>query len=161
MICELCSVIRKSTVYGQQSTEESRRDDITQAGVSTPANSKQTPKPRRGNKENSKEINSVRSVSSVRENNSEKKQTLETAILRIEQRGIDVTARYHDWYRIGMALASHYGEAGRDYYHRISRYYPRYTADETNKQYDRCLRYNTHRIHLGTLFYLIQSTDNR
>ena len=98
---------------------------------------------------------SVNSVCSVRD------KTLETAILRIEQQSIDITARYHDWYRIGMALASHYGEAGRDYYHRLSRFYPHYTPQETNKQYDHCLHYNTHRIHLGTLFYLIQNTDNR
>lgn len=100
-------------------------------------------------------VNSVRNKTSVRD------KTLETAIQRIEQHHIDVTTHYHDWYRIGMALASHYGEAGRDYYHRISRFYPHYTPQETNKQYDLCLRYNTHRIHLGTLFYLIQNTDDR
>ncbi len=101
------------------------------------------------------------SVNSVRENNSVEEKNLETAIQRIEQHHIDVTTHYHDWYRIGMALASHYGEAGRDYYHRISRFYPHYTPQETNKQYDLCLRYNTHQIHLGTLFYLIQNTDDR
>ena len=253
--CFLChdpkAYIRQSTVYGQQSTEESRsddspqaefkfnpyknnykqeleshrdditqaefkfnpyknsyrqeleshRDDITQAGVSTPANGKQTPEPRRGDRENSVGVTSVSSVERFRrsrelikkeekksfksvnqrslslwreksvgdktsrsDKNSERSvrdKTLETAIQRIEQHHIDVTTHYHDWYRIGMALASHYGEAGRDYYHRLSRFYPHYTPQETNKQYDRCLRYNTHRIHLGTLFYLIQSTDNR
>ena len=225
--CFLChdpkAYIRQSTVYGQQSTEESsrddipqaefkfnpyknnykqelksRRDDITQAGVSTPANGKQTPEPRRGDRENSVGVTSVSSVERFRrsrelikkeekksfksvnqrslslwreksvgdktsqsDKNSVKKQTLETAIQRIEQHHIDVTTHYHDWYRIGMALASHYGEAGRDYYHRISRFYPHYTPQETNKQYDLCLRYNTHRIHLGTLFYLIQNTDDR
>ena len=107
-------------------------------------------------------VTSVRSVSSVRDKEisvrdktSVEEKTLKTAVHRIEQLGIDVTTHYHDWYRIGMALASHYGEAGRDYYHRISRFYPRYTPLETNQQYDRCLRYNTHRIRLGTLFYLL------
>ena len=107
-------------------------------------------------------VTSVRSVSSVRnkeisvrDKTSVEEKTLETAVHRIEQLGIDVTVHYHDWYRIGMALASHYGEAGRDYYHRISRFYPRYNPLETNQQYDRCLRYNTHRIRLGTLFYLL------
>ena len=102
-----------------------------------------------GDRKNSKEINSVRN------------KTLETAIQRIEQHHIEVTTHYHDWYRIGMALASHYGEAGRDYYHRLSHFYPHYTPQETNKQYDHCLHYNTHRFHLGTLFYLIQNTNNR
>ena len=104
---------------------------------------------------------SVGDKTSQSDKNSVRDKTLETAIQRIEQHHIDVTTHYHDWYRIGMALASHYGEAGRDYYHRISRFYPHYTPQETNKQYDLCLRYNTHRIHLGTLFYLIQNTDDR
>ena len=95
-------------------------------------------------------------VASVSSAGSMRSKTLETAIQRIEQRGIDVTAHYHDWYRIGMALASHYGEAGRDYYHRISRFYPHYTPQETNKQYDHCLRYNCNRIRIGTLFYLLK-----
>ncbi len=98
---------------------------------------------------------SLKTIGSVRDKTSVEEKTLETAVHRIEQLGIDVTVHYHDWYRIGMALASHYGEAGRDYYHRISRFYPRYTPLETNQQYDRCLRYNTHRIRLGTLFYLL------
>ena len=104
---------------------------------------------------------SVGDKTSQSDKNSVRDKTLETAIQRIEQHHIDVTTHYHDWYRIGMALASHYGEAGRDYYHRISRFYPHYTPQETNKQYDLCLRYNTHRIHLGTLFYLIQNTDDK
>ena len=82
-------------------------------------------------------------------------QKLEYAIQRLEANRIDVTTHYYDWYRIGMALASHFGEAGRSYYHRISQFYPHYTLAETDKQYDRCLRYNHHRIGLGTLFYLI------
>ena len=118
----------------------------------------------RANRSSELSVSSVESVgdkTSQSDKNSVRDKTLETAIQRIEQQSIDITARYHDWYRIGMALASHYGEAGRDYYHRISRFYPHYTPQETNKQYDHCLHYNTHRIHLGTLFYLIQNTDYR
>jgi hypothetical protein len=87
--CFLChdpkAYIRQSKVYGQQSTEESRRDnrpqaefkfnpyknnyrqelefhrnDITQAGVSTPVHKSPTqPKPRRGDRENSVGVTSV------------------------------------------------------------------------------------------------------
>ena len=118
----------------------------------------------RANRSSELSVSSVESMgdkTSQSDKNSVRDKTLETAIQRIEQHHIDVTTHYHDWYRIGMALASHYGEAGRDYYHRLSRFYPHYTPQETNKQYDHCLHYNTHRIHLGTLFYLIQNTDNR
>ena len=111
--------------------------------------------PWRENSVKDKEISVRDKKISVRNKTSVEEKTLKTAVHRIEQLGIDVTTHYHDWYRIGMALASHYGEAGRDYYHRISRFYPRYTPLETNQQYNRCLRYNTHRIRLGTLFYLL------
>ena len=88
-------------------------------------------------------------------NNSEEA-TIEQLIQRIEVQQRDVTANYHDWFRIGMALASAFGESGRSYYHRLSCYYPRYTYTETNQQYDRCLRYNSHRIGLGSLVYLLR-----
>lgn len=81
--------------------------------------------------------------------------TLEQMIQRLEAQQRDVTARYHDWFRIGMALATHFGEAGRNLYHRISCYYPRYTKKETDEQYTRCLQYNHHRIRIGTLIYLL------
>ena len=113
-------------------------------------------------------VTSVRSVNSVRDKEISVRdkhpvvhqpltinQTLESAIQLLETHAIDITTQYHDWYRIGMALASHYGEVGRNYYHRISRFYPRYTIEETNKQYNLCLKYNNYRIKLGTIFYLI------
>lgn len=84
-----------------------------------------------------------------------KETTIEQLIQRIEVQQRDVTSNYHDWFRIGMALANQFGEAGRTFYHRISCYYPRYTYTETNQQYDRCLRYNNYRIGFGTLIYLL------
>ena len=77
-------------------------------------------------------------------------------IQRIEAQRRDVTACYYDWFRIGMALANQFGESGRTFYHRISCYYPRYTYAETNRQYDRCLRYNNYQVSLGTLIYLLK-----
>ena len=53
--------------------------------------------------------------------------TIEQMIQRLEAQRRDVTTSYHDWFRIGMALATQFGESGRNYYHRISCYYPRYT----------------------------------
>ena len=135
--------------------EKSVGDNHSEGVTSVSSVNQRSLSPWRENSVREKE-NSVRDKKiSVRDKNSAGDKTLEMALLRIETHSIDVTTCYHDWYRIGMALASHYGEAGRDYYHRISRFYPRYTPLETNQQYDRCLRYNTHRIRLGTLFYLL------
>ena len=82
--------------------------------------------------------------------------TIEQMIQRIEAQRRDVTACYYDWFRIGMALANQFGESGRTFYHRISCYYPRYTYAETNRQYDRCLKYNNYQVSLGTLIYLLK-----
>ncbi len=95
----------------------------------------------------------VRSKENQKNNN---ETTIEQMIQRLEAQRRDVTACYYDWFRIGMALANQFGESGRTFYHRISCYYPRYTYAETNRQYDRCLRYNNYQVSLGTLIYLLK-----
>jgi hypothetical protein len=80
---------------------------------------------------------------------------IEVIVCRLESRRRDVTERYRDWFRIGLALASIFGEGGREFYHRISRFYPRYTIEETDGQYERCLRYTNHTTSIGTLIYLL------
>jgi len=67
----------------------------------------------------------------------------------------DITAGgngYEDWFAIGCALANEFGEAGRDYFHRISRYHAKYSYQETEKQYTACLRNPGGGITLGTFF---------
>lgn len=73
---------------------------------------------------------------------------------RIEAAATDITAGYDTWRDLGFALTDALGEAGRDYYHRISRFYPGYTEKETDDQYDKCLRAHGHGITAKTLFHL-------
>lgn len=80
---------------------------------------------------------------------------IDVIVKRLESRRRDVTERYRDWFRIGLALASIFGEGGREFYHRISCFYPRYSRDETDGQYERCLRYTNHTTNIGTLIYLL------
>ncbi len=80
---------------------------------------------------------------------------IEVIVCRLESRRRDVTERYRDWFRIGLALASIFGEGGREFYHRISQFYPRYSMEETDGQYERCLRYTNHTTSIGTLIYLL------
>ncbi len=68
---------------------------------------------------------------------------LDLLIGKIETTGQDITSDYKDWLAIGSALASIYGEAGRDRFHRISQFYPDYSPQETDKQFDICQRYPT------------------
>ena len=65
---------------------------------------------------------------------------VEVIITRIEAAHTDITANYSDWRDIGFALADEFGESGREYYHRVSRFYPNYSSTDCNKQYDQCLK---------------------
>lgn len=58
---------------------------------------------------------------------------------RIEAAGIDITGDYNQWRDLGFALAEGKGEAGRDFFHRISRFYPDYYYGEADKQFTACL----------------------
>jgi len=59
---------------------------------------------------------------------------------RIERTGADITDDYHDWFAIGRALASEFGEYGRNWYHIVSEQSPKYKPHECDKQYNACLR---------------------
>ena len=71
----------------------------------------------------------------------------------IERQQIDLTKTYSDWRNIGFALADGLREAGREHFHRISRFYPDYSPDECDKQYDHCLNAKSSGITIRTLFY--------
>lgn len=57
---------------------------------------------------------------------------------------------------MGFALSDEFGEDGRDYFHRLSSFYPGYSYEEANAQYNRCLTSKGHGITIKTLFYLAQ-----
>ena len=83
----------------------------------------------------------------------------EIIVKRIESTQTDITASYSDWRDLGFALADEFGESGRDYYHRLSRFYPGYSASECNKQYDACLKSKGHGITLKTFFHLAKQAS--
>lgn len=66
---------------------------------------------------------------------------IEEIIRRIEERGIDITSSLgqKEWATLGYAFANTYGERGREYFHRVSRYYPGYSEKETNEVYNSCM----------------------
>ena len=83
--------------------------------------------------------------------------TVEALVRGIEQACVDITGNYHQWMRIGFALASAFGESGRGFYHRVSRFYSGYSNVECNRQYDRCLRARGSGVGLGTFIYLAKT----
>ncbi len=92
------------------------------------------------------------SNNSVPSSNTER--DIEQITQRIESTAIDIAPNYADWRDLGFALADETGEHGRGYYHRLSRFYPDYSASETDKQYNACLNAHGHGITIKTLFHL-------
>lgn len=78
---------------------------------------------------------------------------VEKIIKEIEAKQIDITAAYIDWRNIGFAFADAFGESGRDYFHRISKFYANYSAAECDKQYTNCLKANGDGVTLKTFFF--------
>lgn len=72
---------------------------------------------------------------------------------RISEAGIDITSEYEDWLKITFACAG-LGEAAREPYHDICRFYPGYTRTECDQKFDNCLRTGRGDITLGTLMEL-------
>jgi len=79
---------------------------------------------------------------------------VEAVISACELNAWDITENYADWVRILSALASTFGEAGRDYAHRISALYSRYNAQETDAKYSNLLRHPEYKTQIGTFFYI-------
>lgn len=78
---------------------------------------------------------------------------VERMVQAIEQAGVDIAPDYKTWCEVGFALADGLGEAGREYYHRISRFYHDYDAAATDVQYDKCLKAHGEGITIATLFH--------
>ena len=78
----------------------------------------------------------------------------ELILQRIEIQKTDITANYTDWCNIGFALADEFGEGGRDYFNRISYFYPSYSTTDCNKQFDNCLKSKGHGINIESFYYL-------
>ena len=83
-----------------------------------------------------------------------KKEEMECIIRAIEQRAIDIAPDYKDWMELGFALADGFGENGREYYHRISRFHPDYQREKTDRQFTNCLQANGHGITIRSFFHL-------
>ena len=72
----------------------------------------------------------------------------------IESAGIDITSGYKNWLKLGFALADGLGEDGRQYFHRLSRFYPSYNASEADEQYTKCIKGKRNDVTYHTLFFL-------
>ena len=76
----------------------------------------------------------------------------DSLIRKIISEGIDITSEYKNWYEIGASLVSMYGERGRDLFHQLSKFYPKYDQGECDRQYNHCLK-NPGNYSQATLYY--------
>lgn len=68
---------------------------------------------------------------------------------------IDICPDYQDWLKICFAISEQFGEAGRDYFHRISQSNPKYRAKMVDKQYTNCLKARgSSKVGISTFYYL-------
>jgi hypothetical protein len=82
---------------------------------------------------------------------------IEFIIQQIEGSKIDLTSDYSAWLNIGFAFADKFGEIGRNYYHRVSQFYPDYDATSCDVQYNNCLTGNRTGITIGTFYFLCKN----
>ncbi len=78
---------------------------------------------------------------------------VEKIIQQIEAKQIDIATAYSDWRDIGFAFADAFGESGREYFHRISKFYADYSTTECDTQYTNCLKATGHGVTLKTFFF--------
>ena len=81
---------------------------------------------------------------------------VESLIAQLKASHTDITSGYTEWLKVGFAIASEFGEAGRRYFHDISALYTGYDATECDKKYDECLKSDNGRTNISTLFYLAE-----
>jgi len=79
---------------------------------------------------------------------------IETYIEAIEQNVIDITYGYANWRDLGFSFADEYGETGRDYFHRISKYNSSYNSKECDEQFNKCLAAKGTGVTIATFYYL-------
>lgn len=89
---------------------------------------------------------------------------VESCIKTIEYWRIDITDKYQLWFKIGCSFAAEFGEKGRYYFHKVSRYHVKYDPIDCDLQYGKCLKsHSRYGFSIGSFFYYCKQKgiDNR
>ena len=86
---------------------------------------------------------------------------VDSTLKKIENQGVDITADHKTWITIGMAMAHEFGESGRSFFHRVSRFYPDYETADCDKQYNYCLKSKNGSASIGSFFHHANAVINR
>ena len=79
---------------------------------------------------------------------------VERIVSLIEQKGIDITSGYANWLKVGFALTSEFQEAGRGFFHRVSRQNTEYNTSDADKQYNKCMSAHGDGVTIATFFQM-------
>lgn len=83
---------------------------------------------------------------------------LEHVFQQISDIGLDLTYEYHNWYKIGCALADHYGASGLDYFHHVSQQSSKYDAKACDDLFKIILKRNpTKKVTIGTFLWMAKN----
>lgn len=96
---------------------------------------------------------SLLSNETILRSSTEVEKDIESIISQIEQHSIDITGDYSTWRNLGFAFSDSLGEAGRDPFHRISKFHSEYNPKECDHQFDACLKANGTGITISTFFH--------
>ena len=111
--------------------------------------------PSKNNTENSNTSNVPSVYPTTSEDNRAK---VERIVSLIEQKGIDITNGYANWLKVGFAFTSEFQEAGRGFFHRVSRQNAEYNTSDADKQYNKCLSAHGDGISIATFFQMAKDT---
>lgn len=78
--------------------------------------------------------------------------SVEDLVNEIEKNGISIAEDYADYLNTAFAFANAYGEAGRDYFHRVCGQSEKYSFRNADKKYNNALQ-NSHNRHTIRTFY--------
>lgn len=90
------------------------------------------------------------------EQEADAKTELLAVIQELLARGANIAESYHDWWRLGCAMAWELGAEGRDYYHQLSAMSSKYNERECEAKWRECLRVSDGRTTKGTVFWLAE-----
>ena len=85
--------------------------------------------------------------------------TIEELVRIIEHSGVSITESYDEYFSVGVALYREYGEAGRDYYHRICRIDMQYDEHHCNKLFDEIIDRGYSDVTKATIVYYMQQKN--
>ncbi len=91
-------------------------------------------------------------------NTSNQNEDVLKVISEIEKSQSDITENYETWLKIGFAFSSEFGEQGRDYFIRVSRFYNGFNQAVCNKQFDKCLKSQRSGVTIRSFFEIAKNS---